>query len=151
MAIPMVMMAAKAGGLARTAQPVLAEWNKLDPAAKAQVQGQASSVMTDLDRVRRALGARLFARDEGELSGEDARALALNPTPEFLMAKELVQILLDLGELDEASLRQSVGAADEADAVFRVALNIAEEDGYVATNAPGVWRITNFADRVLDG
>lgn len=147
--LPMLMLAAKAGALAKTAGPVLAEWNRLDPEAKARVQSQASAVTRDLNQLRRALGVRLFKKDE-EISWEDARALALDPALDFVMAKQLVDILLRDSEIAEADLREELGAVGEYDAVFVAALEIAEDDGYIEQSGPSRWRITGFADRQLE-
>lgn len=145
MPIPL-LMAAKAGALIRSARPLLAEWNRLDPEAKKRVQGEAADVRRTLAEVARALGCRLRGSNNKELSWADGRALALQPSAEFLLARRVVEAVLAARELDEAELAARFG---EEAAGLKAALRIAERDGFIARSQPGRWQITDFADQLL--
>ena len=145
MAFP-ILMAAKAGALAKTAGSVLAEWNRLPPDAKARVRREASDVTRSLDELRRALGARLFS-SEAEISWEDARSLALDPSPEFELAKSIVETVRTAGEIEESELRSKLSGAELPR--FEQAIAIASEDEYIEPVGAGRWRITEFGDLQL--
>ena len=147
MPLPFILAAAEAGAVVRVARSVLAEWNRLDADAKRSVQREADDVRRSLLEVGRALGARLHDPNDSGISWDEGRRLALSPRPEFLLARQIVDVVLGERELDEAQLRARV--AGGADADLAAALAIAEEDGFIARVAPDRWRITEFADQVL--
>ncbi len=147
MPLPFILAAAEAGAVVRVARSVLAEWNRLDADAKRSVQREADDVRRGLLDVGRALGARLHDPNDSAISWEEGRKLALSPRPEFLLARQIVDVVLSERELDEAQLRARF--ASGADAELTAALAIAEEDGFIARSAPDRWRITEFADQVL--
>ncbi|HEX8086457.1 MAG TPA: SHOCT domain-containing protein [Solirubrobacteraceae bacterium] len=147
--MPLVLLAAKAGALAKTAGAVLAEWNRLPPDSKARVQGEAADVSRSLNDLRKALGARLFGSDDEHISWDQARALALHPRPTFTMAKTIVEMLRQAGELSEEELSRHFAGGHHAG--FESALEIALEDGYIQAAGPKRWRLTGFADLELVG
>ena len=148
MALPFVVLAAKGLALAKMAGKVLAEWNPLEPDARRRVEAEAGDVMSSLSELRRALGARVFSGDADDIGWAEAKEIAVNPTLDFQMARRLVEVLIAEQELDEEELRERVGAVSERDAVFRGALQIADDDGYLEDTGVA-WRITAFADRDL--
>jgi hypothetical protein len=144
--LPFILIT-KAVSMMRAARPVLTEWSRLDPEEKRRVQHEADDVRRSLLLVGRALGGRLRDSKDKGITWEQGRKLALSPRPEFLVARDVVDVVLRATQVAEAELRSRF--TGEPAARLTAALLIAEKDGYIARSRRGCWHITEFADRML--
>lgn len=146
-AMPMpYLVVAKAGAVVRMARVALAEWNRLDPAARRRVQTEAADVRRSLFEVARALGTRRTNSEDEEMSWEDARKEALDPSTVFLMARELPSIVLAEPGIHADEIRSRMGREAY---MLDLALTIAEGDGFIERVDDGRWKVTELADETL--
>ena len=137
---------AKAAAVITPAMSQLAEWNKLDDEQKARLREPAFEVMRGLNELRKAVGHRLFKQDA--VTYEEARAMALDPSIAFRMAKRVVDVVVNEERMSHDDLATALGAVGSNDTVFAEALKIAEDDGYVRRDGAD-WVVTEFGDRDL--
>lgn len=127
--IAALAVAKGAPAVIRAGKKALAEWNSLPPEQKALVADQASAVMAASAALSNALG------DKVGLGGPDSHELverSLNPTPEFQVARDIVEKLKVSEAIATEELAAGLGFANAGDKVFKKGLAIAVADCYVS-------------------
>jgi hypothetical protein len=138
----------------RSAQRVLSAVFKLSAEDRAELAGETKELTAALGAFAGAMRSKLVHREgPGRLAWKDARDEGLHPTPEFDMAKRIVDAVREAHGREEslttAELARAVQAVGDDDGTFRAGLRIAESDGYVDRSVTRHWRLTAFADPVL--
>ena len=138
-------------GTLKRAGRVLSAIRQLSPNQRDELGGDTKEFEAAIADLGRALRSQLQDRDApGPLTWSDARDEGLHPTPEFDLAKRIVEAVRKAKSEDKSlatdELARAVQAVGNHDGTFRAGLHIAESDGYIHRSIKRRWELTSWTD-----